>query len=567
MIQVRNTEGRVTPEYQFAVNVYSCVYPELTELIFPRTPHYRIERAYVASHLAADSLGIAHDPQMGRQALLYYLWTTGVSDKALIKTFALTPDELKDDIAMMVNPRVHLGEEGAVVDQFRSHFLYINNGKIPASDLEVIAMRRQGLSNEDIAAYLELPLSHVATVLSAHMLKGLRFRNVDESLRKIQLGSEDELGRIRSYAKEAQDMLVPRWTRSQQRELLFGAAYNLAAAKAGVRPMMTNKELAVKYRYPDEAAVSLILRKYGLGELRAQLKDDEKVAGYTEGSDVAYIIALLATNGSIEMRKGNITLSSTDPGLQEEFVRLGRRIFNKDAGNNGRKKRFGNMPVALKLGDLRESNWAHTVRERHGWIFQNDETFIAFMRGLVDGGFFIGDEKSANCVYFESAHEDAVLFVQTLLERMGVITSYVNKRSKGVGRSPAFRLAFSTAEDRKIFADQITSVVEKKEKRLALFRDINIEHMWRRISDEDLIEDWIKMTRLLGREGISTYDVRELRARGVEGFSVQTFIRRYGIADDGRRSFTVASRRLREIVRQRQQRGDEDPQLGEPFAN
>lgn len=282
----------------------------------------------------------------------------------------------------------------------------------------------------------------------------------------------------------------------------------------------------------------------------------EKKQFITEPSpELAWMIGVLSGRGSVRLNHG-IILYTTDVGLRHLFKTRGEMLFKsnvtfrrtKSWGPDEQYPVFYNRNVIESLGPIGRQSWVKTFEDKHSWINSEERYLWRFIEGFFDARGHVKTKPNHREILFVTTYQSAANFIADSLVRIGINNpSLMRDKNK---REGLLGVVVYNIPDIKTIAKNIHSAVDSKEEGLEFFRKlVPVKNPVTGASDEELVEEWIKLHRLIQHTPTSNV-ISELQKLGETRFSPDVYAYRFG-RFDGRRNFTRARKTLDSIVEQR----------------
>lgn len=391
--------------------------------------------------------------------------------------------------------------------------------------------------------------THVTKVLTKAGIKEARKQAIKDAVKT-------------AVANRTEFPALPRGTERNEALAEF-VQEEIVLAQAGVIDhVSTHEELAQMFGYQDEGNINKQLLRRSIRSRRNATRDElnrkrKEKEGIVPSRDWAWMLGALSAGGHTSTdNDGVISMaSSEDDQTLETFKTLGERLFGVNAQENKRLPenstreettiRFYSLAFTKLIGNLRTDKWAETIRERHSWIREDPRFIWGFLEGYFNrsGNIYVRGENKGRLVFHTSLHESAN-YISELLNLVHIqsprLSTYEQTR-EGIDGVVVYNL-----HDIQVVAKNIHSTVSSKESKLEYFRNVKVPEYKVTSTDDEIIQEWIRLTKLLGHTPSSS-DITKLRNEGKTRYHLSAFTYRFG-----NERFGEAKKKLERIVFERE---------------
>lgn len=314
----------------------------------------------------------------------------------------------------------------------------------------------------------------------------------------------------------------------------------------------TNEELRERFGYTQASTFYPTLKREGLLEERKKIKEQ---GGQTkEGQETiipsyewAWMIGILAGGGHVNP-KGQISTYTSDDDFLQVTRSVGTRLFEENPtvkelrkskdGTSYRMVSFYSTKLARQIGDLRRDKYPETIIEKHPWILKDQKYIVGLLSGVFDTRGFVSESQQS--ITFLTSFPNVTSFISELLVRAGIKKPTVKYSQQG---KKVMGVGIYNIADRKKLAEIIYSRVPAKQSKLDGIRKKESKG---RGSDDDVIDEWLNLIKILGHVPNSV-EITRLKKEGKTRFSLQVYMDRFGKERD-RKSFLKVRERLMAIT-------------------
>lgn len=301
---------------------------------------------------------------------------------------------------------------------------------------------------------------------------------------------------------------------------------------------LSYQELSDLSGYPIKS-VSRILRKAGISREDRRDSKEKDCAIPSPSQDLSYFIGLLAASGNFSDRKTDFSLnrvSEENKGILPVFKSLGETLFQINATVASKEKvvqsyRYKDESVVFNstkafqfLGNLGKSRWPQTILEKHSWIFTNQDYIWGLLKGYFDGSGGIYEGQGNRVVLRSSSRNDCLSLLQ-LLVTVGIKEPKLQTLSRA--KEGVSGVVLCVIEDARTFAQNVHSRIPKKEEGLEYYRTRQNRQGLKRISDDELINEYAKVRKILDHPP-SYLEMLKLHKEGITRFNMSTYSERFG---------------------------------------
>lgn len=267
--------------------------------------------------------------------------------------------------------------------------------------------------------------------------------------------------------------------------------------------------------------------------------------------ELAWVIGVLASGGTVDLRTGAIALTSPNQSLQNAFTEVAGNLFRTNLTwqtirtKSGRRQvpNFNNAEIARGLGDLRRSAWPSAISERHHWILEDQGYIWALLAGIFDDkGVFTGINRRQIVVPTSLRH--VANFIAELMVNVDIQSPLILRN--GIDRGGVWGVVIANIRDQRRFASNVRSVIPEKERALEVIRS-NVTTKFRNLAPLDegeMVVEWKRLCDLLGHPPNVT-DISELYSEGKTRWSAGVYARVFGKTGKNKgRSYKIALEKL-----------------------
>ena len=257
--------------------------------------------------------------------------------------------------------------------------------------------------------------------------------------------------------------------------------------------------------------------------------------------DLAWMLGVTSGGGCVDKRQ--IMLTQSDSDLKLAFARIGSEVLQQNPSQNkdktGYSPRFGGTRLASWMGDLRRESWPDTVRDKHSWIFADQEYIWGLIEGFYETRGFVAHLSFNPAIRFSTSYESVAGMLTDLLVRQGLRNPVVSRAGKD-NRVTAVHI--TNIPDQLIFANNIHPKIPAKEAELAVVRQRTLDRAKAKTrTDEELLVEWVRIAGLLGHIPTST-KLRELSKDKKTPYSDKVYANRFG--RNGNRNYSAVVKEL-----------------------
>lgn len=300
------------------------------------------------------------------------------------------------------------------------------------------------------------------------------------------------------------------------------------------------EELRARFGYSNIRDVLHHLSKARLTEERRQAKEEMQRRNEIPkpSAELAWMLGVLSNGGYVHPLGKIVLSSSEDVDLCAKFKEVGEQLFKSDAhvgkiskevgGRTYNRIEFHNVEASRLLGDLRRTQWPQTIEGKHSWILTDKKYIWSFLEGIFDTRGSPTEDKPR--IRINTTSLNIANFIADLLLRVGiedfkiVNSSFTAEKINGI--------SIGNLKDLKFFAENVQSSVASKETILEFFRQRTLRRPHElSISNEEIIEEWASLKRLLGHTP-SLYEILELRRLGKTKYSPSVYAKKFGGSEE-----------------------------------
>lgn len=343
-----------------------------------------------------------------------------------------------------------------------------------------------------------------------------------------QAGLEPEFDKIRTLSNRRQRLL--HFLQNEEERIATGVQTGPSSYK----------ELGTLFSYSPKN-ISRVLRETRISREGRQGTKEKECELPSPSRELAYFIGLLSASGQFNVNMTNFALyrsSARNKDILPIFISIGESLFKINASViprhnkvvNGRSYQeneiiiFNSSKATRFLGNLRKSKWPQTILEKHEWILSNQDYTWGLLEGYFDchGGAY---KDQGNRIVLRSSSKNDCLFILNILVGLGLKEpklQILNRASEGVGG-----VVLAYLDDARMFAEKVHSRLPHKERLLEHYRHRVDKSSLPRISDEELIVEWVRLQGVLGHWPNSS-DLLRLKKSKSTKYNLRTYVKRFG---------------------------------------
>lgn len=264
----------------------------------------------------------------------------------------------------------------------------------------------------------------------------------------------------------------------------------------------------------------------------------------------AWMMGVLSVAGSISSTK--IELISPHPELHDLFQLRGEMLFRASSqlfyrnSNKSPSVAFYSKSVASMLSDIRRNTWINALTNEHEWLLQDDKYIWSFLNGIFDvrGGVYkTGRKKLPTIFVANSPTLTEALFLSGLLSRVGIT-------EPAVTRGQYVTIKILSLKDSKLFAENIYSVIPKKDGQLDVFRKIQKETKIKAYTEDEMIKEWFLIRTIIGHSPTTT-EIKNLHDLELVNIDHRVYMRSQFGQGETKKSFKTARLKLDSMVQEK----------------
>jgi hypothetical protein len=370
------------------------------------------------------------------------------------------------------------------------------------------------LIRNEMARFRSGKTDHLSTVYELEDKFGYGRSQIERALAKDQGLSGERREIIRNKTERRVMNLIQQQMRDYEEGKIDQVDTNSdLAEKLGCNESTISAHLS---QHPEvsQRKKSIVQRNVMLKSGRAFRRNEYSIPDNCQGH--AWFLGALAGDGSSSYgdntQNGAIRLSVTSKEFRDKFAETAKTLFGLEAKLREEKLSEENpnwkdtyqcsiysRGLVEHLGDFRSEFWPETIKTRHRWVELDTDFTWAFLAGYFDSeGSISNPENSRNHrARFAVAYKKAAEYVTTLLQNVGVNGKIEKDKNKREGISS---VSIGKIGQIKYFAENVSSCIPEKEKRLALYRQAEIAECPAEIADAyNLVMDLRAQTGLGAR--------------------------------------------------------------------
>lgn len=272
----------------------------------------------------------------------------------------------------------------------------------------------------------------------------------------------------------------------------------------------------------------------------------------TPAHDTAWLLGVLCGAGSTTGRR--VTITSHNMILLDRFHVLGESIFqlkgrktpaHKTQRRNFATVSFSDTALAPALGNLRKDSWPDTIISKYPWILKEDAYGWKFLEGLFET---LGIVSLRGSIRIHTQHIFAADFISKLLVGLGLNENSVRLVKDKSKRKGIAGIDIHQIDAIRYLAQRIEILDGAKKDMLIGITNINLSSHHRPRDYEELIIEWLKLKKLLGKTP-SEHQINEMRKKGLTRFSDGVYKSWFSSELGNKRSFFQTRANIEAVIR------------------